>query len=187
MRKILLFNGFITMILLALFIWQTIYAALKWLEFTTITSSSSEDEGSVLFPSITVCKNYLNGLRPEVVTNASLDTKDKIEILHQKTWKKNEVFYFFSHAKMFNKTFPCTTKEGATEQGKPCSFPFIDEVHGKQEKCVDPLIFCYTRSAWAYRPRVGLRRKKFYHWFSIVKYIFTSSHRHLQKIYLKGM
>ena len=147
MRKILLFNGFITMILLALFIWQTIYAALKWLEFTTITSSSSEDEGSVLFPSITVCKNYLNGLRPEVVTNASLDTKDKIEILHQKTWKKNEVFYFFSHAKMFNKTFPCTTKEGATEQGKPCSFPFIDEVHGKQEKCVEPLIFCYTRSA----------------------------------------
>ena len=146
MKKILLFNAFITLILLGLFSWQTYTAGMKYLEMTTIMSSSSEDEGSVLFPSVTVCKNYLNGLRPEVVKNETLETKEKINILHTRTWKKHEVFYFFSHAKMFNKTFPCTTKEGATEQGKPCSFPFIDEISWQQQpNCLKPLDYCYTR------------------------------------------
>ena len=141
-------------ILFSLFLWQTIEATFKWLNRNTIISSSNMDDGEVLFPSITVCKKYLNGLHVDVIENKSLSVKDKIAILQENTWKKNEVFYFFSHSKMFNSTFPCNTLEGATEEGKPCSFPYIDPTLGLQSKCTQPLNYCYTRSV-RYRVRLS--------------------------------
>ena len=95
-----------------------------------------------------MCKKYLNGLHTNEIENKSLPVKNKISILHENTWKRSEVFYFFSHSKMFNSTFPCNTIEGATEEGKPCSFPYIDlsDGRGLQNNCTQPLNYCYTRT-----------------------------------------
>ena len=146
MKKILFFNGFMMIILFSLFLWETFEATYKWLNKNTIISSSSKDDGTVLYPSITVCKKYLNGPNVDIIENKSISDEDKISILHEKLWKRNEVVYFFSHSKMFNSSFPCNTLEGGTEEGKPCSFPYINPIDGRglQNKCTE-LNFCYTR------------------------------------------
>ena len=134
------------LVLFALFLWQTISATLKYVERNTITSTSIIDEGSIMFPSITVCKKYLNGPNEEYMKDLSKNIDEKIEKLHTLSWRRNEVFYFLSHSNMFNISFPCTTTEGSgTSQGKPCSFPFLDW-EGKQVKsCGEWQGGCITR------------------------------------------
>ena len=126
MKKYEFINTFIVLFLLLLFLWQTISATLKYLKGTTITSTINIDDGSILFPSVTVCKKYWFG-------SDESDFKDYSNVsqliskarIHRNTWNKSEMFYFVSHPKMFNISFPCTTMEGTgTTPGKPCSFPF---------------------------------------------------------------
>ena len=50
-----------------------------------------------------------------------LDTRSAIV---ENVWRREKVFHFFSHPKMLNLSFPCTTLEGGTDPGKPCAFPF---------------------------------------------------------------
>ena len=127
MEKRIIVNICFRIILFALFSWQTLCATLKYLEKTTYISTSDVDEGSILFPSITVCKKYFNGLSEKVIENVSIDIQDKISQIHSKMWNRTEVFHFFTHTNMFNLTFPCTTMEGNdVAPGKPCSFPFYD-------------------------------------------------------------
>ena len=134
------------MILFALFLWQSITATFKLLERKTFISSVNIDDFSILFPSITICKRHLNGLHSTELKNKSLTIQDKISLLHEKIWRKNETIYFFSHSKMFNSSFPCNTFEGATDGGKPCSFPFIEPYNeGKQKVCSGSPKYCYTR------------------------------------------
>ena len=144
--KKLVFNKTISLILFANFLWQSIIATLKFLERKTFISSENFDDSSVLFPSITICKRHLNGIHLTELKNETLTIQDKIFILHEKTWRKNETIYFFSHSKMFNTSFPCNTFEGATDGGKPCSFPYIEPYNeGLQESCTMPTNYCYTR------------------------------------------
>ena len=145
--KRLIFKQIITMILFALFLWQSITATFKFLERKTFISSVNIDDFSILFPSITICKRHLNGLHYfRELKNKSLTIQDKISLLHEKIWRKNETIYFFSHSKMFNSSFPCNTFEGATDGGKPCSFPFIEPYNeGKQKLCSGSPKYCYTR------------------------------------------
>ena len=144
--KKLVFNKTISLILFAIFLWQSIIATLKFLERKTFISSENFDDSSVLFPSITICKRHLNGIHLTELKNETLTIQDKIFILHEKTWRKNETIYFFSHSKMFNTSFPCNTFEGATDGGKPCSFPYIEPYNeGLQESCSMPTNYCYTR------------------------------------------
>ena len=144
--KKLVFNKTISLILFAIFLWQSIIATLKFLERKTFISSENFDDFSVLFPSITICKRHLNGIHSTELKNETLTIQDKISILHEKTWRKNETIYFFSHSKMFNTSFPCNTFEGATDGGKPCSFPYIEPYNeGLQESCSMPTNYCYTR------------------------------------------
>ena len=124
MKKCDILNTFIVLFLLLLFLWQTINATLKYLKGTTITSSINIDDGSILFPSVTVCKKYWFGRDESDFHNFSqLITKDR---MHKNAWKKKDLFYFVSHPKMFdNVSFPCNTMEGTgTTPGKPCSFPY---------------------------------------------------------------
>ena len=123
-------------VLFALFVWQTLHATLKYLDKTTITSTSDIDDGTILFPSITVCKKYSQFNLESYLMNKSINVSDKIMRYHNITWSKHEVFYFFSHPHMFDKSFPCTTMEGrGTSPGKPCSFPFINWHGQRQERC----------------------------------------------------
>ena len=135
-------NRAVLFVLFGLFIWQTILAIMKYMERTTITSSNNRDEGSILFPSITVCKNYLNGPNYLQIKNESvkIETLNLNTNLYNKIWSKNQVFYFFSHPNMFNLSFPCTTKEGiGTTPGKPCIF-----AHGHGKNCTE-YKNCFTR------------------------------------------
>ena len=133
-------NRAVLFVLFGLFIWQTILAIMKYMERTTITSSNNRDEGSILFPSITVCKNYLNGPNYLKIKNENLKNETLNRDLYNKIWSKNQVFYFFSHPNMFNLSFPCTTKEGiGTTPGKPCIF-----AHGHGKNCTE-YKNCFTR------------------------------------------
>ena len=150
MKKIVVFNFMVMLILFMLFSWQTYMAVLKYLTFDTRMSSTNIDDGSILFPSITVCKKYLNGLSEKSIADTGTTNQEKIDLVRNNLWNKTELFFFFSHNKMYNITFPCNTLDGATEQGKPCSFPFNDKDGNTHEKCSDfedgsSSKFCYTR------------------------------------------
>ena len=125
MRRKYWINSFITVSLFSLFLWQSVIALSKYLSRTTITTTSNFDNGTILFPSVTVCKSYTTGFSDYDVKNVSLDIQQKINHIRKNIWTKKEVFYFFSHSNMFNLTFPCTTKDGNTP-GKACSFPAFD-------------------------------------------------------------
>ena len=128
-------NCFSLFILAALFLWQTVFAIMKYLEKTTVVHTINIDEDLILFPSITVCKKVSNGLYEREIKDSSANIDDKIYKLHFNAWTKNEIFYFFSHPTMFNQSFPCTTLEGTgTSPGKPCSFPLF-EFGEISEKC----------------------------------------------------
>ena len=146
MKTNCIFRTFFLVVLILLFLWQTMYATLKYLERTTIASTTYIDHGSISFPSITVCKKYSNGPSLRKIINSSISIGAKINQLHMKTWRRNEVFFFFSHSGMFNLSFPCTTKDSqGTNPGKPCSFPFLNFDGKPTEKCIADMGFCYTR------------------------------------------
>ena len=146
MKKVYFINGLCLLVLFAIFLWETISAILKYSEKQTIASTYFADDGSILFPSITVCKKYLIGPSAHQFRKTSMPIEDKINHLHRNTWRRNEVFYFFSHPKMFNLSFPCTSVEGrGTTPGKPCIFPSIDLDGFKLTQCDGSENFCYTR------------------------------------------
>ena len=148
MERLIIFKFFLVIILFLLFSWQSYLALEKFLTYSTRISISNLDNGSILYPSISVCKNYLDGLSVGVVENMSIPINKKVNTLHQNFWGKEKLIYFFSHSKMFNITFPCNTLNGATEQGKPCSFPAEDYDGKLQKKCIAGATsnWCFTRT-----------------------------------------
>ena len=147
MRRKYWISSFIVVSLFVLFMWQSITALLKYLERTTITSTSNIDNGTILFPSVTVCKRYVTGFyENDVDKNVTLDIQQKINHFRKNIWRKKEVFYFFSHSNMFNLTFPCTTKESiGNAPGKPCSFPSLDYKNKNMESECSGWGNCVTR------------------------------------------
>ena len=146
MKKVYFINGLCLLVLFAIFSWETISAILKYSERQTLASTYFTDDGSILFPSITVCKKYLIGPGATQLGNISMPIEAKVDRLHMNTWRRNEVLYFISHPNMFNLSFPCTSVEGrGTTPGKPCSFPCIDLEGLKLTQCDGPDNFCCTR------------------------------------------
>ena len=148
MKKGPLINTFFFAILFALFLWQSLMATLKYMEFATIMSTSSSDEGSILFPSISVCKKYsFNTYAALSIKNTSMSLSEKIILLQKYLWTRNETFYFANHPGMFNASFPCTTQDDiGTDPGKPCSFPYIETslTTEAQDQC-SATNDCFTR------------------------------------------
>ena len=140
-----LFDTFFLIILFSLFLWQTFDATMKYLNRSISTSISSVDDGKILFPSVTVCKKYFNGLEEEEIRNMSLSMEDKLARLHVQVWNRSEVFHFVSHPDMFNLSFPRTTLASTdTTPGKPCTFPFISPLWGVENTRCDKG-YCITR------------------------------------------
>ena len=67
-----------------------------------------------------------------------------MQYLHQNTWSRHKLFYFMTHAKMSDRSFPCTTLEGGTDPGKPCSFPYVYYENQTSSEC--DLDYCFTRT-----------------------------------------
>ena len=105
-------NRAVLFVLFGLFIWQTILAIMKYMERTTITSSNNRDEGSILFPSITVCKNYLNGPNYLQIKNENVKVETLNRNLYNKIWSKKQVFYFFLTQICSIYLFPVQPKKG---------------------------------------------------------------------------
>ena len=150
MDKLYLFNKFVTIILFSLFSWQLFSASSKYSLLNTFISSKIIDGSTIMFPSITICKKHSNGLHEN---DTALSVGQKVFLLYERFWKKNEVIFFFSHNKMFNMTFPCNTW-GGTDGGKPCSFPFIESYNNeinqtynfkRHHSCFKGVNYCYTR------------------------------------------
>ena len=67
-----------------------------------------------------------------------------MEYLHHHTWGRPELFYFMTHAKMSDRNFPCTTLDGGTDPGKPCSFPYNYYENMTSTQCGQD--YCFTRT-----------------------------------------
>ena len=155
-------KSLITAVFLILFILETFLSCQKIMQAKTIVSLSRQvrpkplwldseffnfciqDDGSILYPSVTVCKEYLfDDYNEEDVLN--LEGDPLLEFLHDHTWDRDELFYFMTHHEMLNQSFPCTSKEGGTDPGKPCSFPYYISEGELATDC--ELEYCYTRSS----------------------------------------
>ena len=151
-------KSIITAVFLILFIWETFLSCQKIMRAKTIVSLSHQvlskpwwldgelfciqDDGSILYPSVTVCKEYLFDDYNENET-LNLEGEPLLEFLHDHTWGRDQLFYFMTQAEMLNQSFPCTTKEGGSDPGKPCSFPYYNSEGGLTTDC--HLEYCYTR------------------------------------------
>ena len=147
MKKFLVFNIFVTIVLLILFLWQSYKAIDKFLIKSTWMPRTSIDEGVVLYPSVSVCKRYFFGPTTKEIMNDSVPIQIKIQKIQNNTWNKDKLFYFVSHSKMFNVTFPCNTIKGGSDPGKPCSFPLVQSNNITTNSCMDGFNFkwCVTR------------------------------------------
>ena len=158
-------QNLITVTFLVLFLWQTFQSCHKFMKAQTVFSTShqvrwsfslplepfkdlenilSQDDGAIWYPSVTVCKEYIfDDYQDHEQAGLNVEEDQLMQYLHDHTWSREQLFYFVTHAKMFdNRSFPCTTSEGGSDPGKPCSFPYLYDgklVTGCQEE------FCYTR------------------------------------------
>ena len=152
----------VTSVLLVLFLWQTLESVTKFMKGQTLISTSYQvhswksdlfhqfynfshlkDHGTILFPSVTVCKKYIFDVY-QSGDGINMEGDLLMRYLHHHTWNRSNLFYFMTHAKMLEKSFPCTTLEGGTDPGKPCSFPYIYYENMTSTECEQD--YCFTRT-----------------------------------------
>ena len=86
------------------------------------------DNGHILFPSITFCKNYMYNARKgflKKIQEEDLPVSHYKTVFKNKTWSKAQMFRTVSHNTVdgsYNN--PCNTR-GGPRMGSPCSFPFV--------------------------------------------------------------
>ena len=85
------------------------------------------DDGHILFPSITFCKNYMysDDRHLNKLKSGNLSTSQAAELFRELTWSREQMFRTVSHHTM-DGTYkrPCNTV-GGPRMGSPCSFPFV--------------------------------------------------------------
>ena len=95
-----------------------------------------------MFPSLTVCKKYIFDTFHSN-DDINVEGDQLMEFLHSHTWNRTDLFYFMTHAKMTDRDFPCTTLDGGTDPGKPCSFPYNYYENWTSTECAKD--YCFTR------------------------------------------
>ena len=88
---------------------------------------SLHDDGSILYPSVTICKKYSYDESPGFInlikSNVSITIEEAQNWAETHTWEREKTFPFFNHRNMAKETFPCDTV-GGDMPGRPCVFPF---------------------------------------------------------------
>ena len=76
----------------------------------------------------------VSGVMEILNNNKSKDFYDIKTFAQMNYWTRRKVFSFVSHQNVLKeKSFPCNTV-GGSKTGKPCSFPFIYQSIGQQER-----------------------------------------------------
>ena len=91
-----------------------------------------QDDGYILFPSITVCKDrmytaypdYLEPFFKENISDSSINFEDVQSWVLKHTWRRSKMFQILHHKTSGLAHYPCDTISG-DKIGKPCSFPFL--------------------------------------------------------------
>jgi hypothetical protein len=79
----------------------------------TSVFTSVEEEDTLLYPSVTVCKKYtFDQYKVNILLNESVTIIYTKVAIVENSWTREKVFYFLSHPKMENLTFPCTHNLG---------------------------------------------------------------------------
>ena len=81
-----------------------------------------------MYPSVSICKKLAFDFETVKFEIKSID--EIIVMVLNKSWSIDDQFYFFTHPKVMNLTFPYTTTLGGVSPGRPCVFPFTT-VFGK--------------------------------------------------------
>ena len=122
-----LFKLFIILILILVFAWQSYVIVDKYITSKTSMQISLQDDGEILFPSITFCKKYafdnLPGIAHMMQEDESVTQENAKMWVKKNVWKRDDLFLFLNHQNMKNFSFPCTAVDG-DYPGKPCIFPF---------------------------------------------------------------
>ena len=122
-----LLNFFIIIVLIIVFLCQSFLIVDKYIKSKTTKEDILQDDGEVLFPSITFCKKYVYDIFPGIIQvikeNESITEEDAKIWVKKNVWKRNDMFVFFNHQNIKNFSYPCNTV-GGDDAGKPCSFPF---------------------------------------------------------------
>ena len=139
-------NYFVTCILFALFLWQAwstiskfqeskTYLQVVWIlplcqQYFPITQVTYHDDGHILFPSVTFCKNYMythNDGFLHKLKEEKLSSSEYKKIFREQTWSRGQLLKTVHHNHNTldgSFKFPCTTIDGPNS-GFPCSFPFV--------------------------------------------------------------
>ena len=130
--------GVISMIWL--FIWQSEVAILKYQAKITSLQESLEDNGTLLYPSVSFCivniwETY-PGVLERIKTQENITMEELRQFAMKNHWDILKLFHFVSHQNIEDHSFPCNTI-GGPQKGKPCSFPFIYQSVGKIDACAD--------------------------------------------------
>ena len=107
------------------------------------------DEGTILFPSVKICKKYTYDQLPGVLgdlKSGKASVKEAREWFINHTWRRPRLVNFFSHSTVDTSLqHPCNTIAGP-EAGAPCIFPFLfpdctlarKSIHCKDNDTVQP-------------------------------------------------
>ena len=86
------------------------------------------DDGHILYPSITFCKNYMythNEGFLHKLKEDKLSSSEYKKIFREQTWSRDQLLKTLHHNTLDESfKFPCTTIDGPNS-GFPCSFPFV--------------------------------------------------------------
>ena len=112
-KMVIHFKLLLFILLLFLFLWQSFIPIQKFSRGNTSMFTSVEEEDTLLYPSVTVCKKYtFVQYIDNIILNESVTLGDTKAAIAENAWKREKVFYFLSHPKMENLTFPCTYNLG---------------------------------------------------------------------------
>ena len=109
----------------AVFCYYVHLSIMKYMKGATKYESKFVDDDKVQYPSLSVCPKYTfkktSVTRTLLITNESIS--QKINLVRENIWKKDDVFSFVNHPGIFGQGYPCVTLNDGTDPGKPCTFP----------------------------------------------------------------
>ena len=122
-------KGSLILILTGLFIYQSWRTIRKYQAKNTSLQVTMRDEGSILFPSITICKDEMFTSSPgglfSHLHSRELPVQEAADWFRNNTLSRTELIKFVSvNTVEASNNYPCNAVSGSRE-GEPCSFPFL--------------------------------------------------------------
>ena len=123
-------NIFCCLVFGMLFILVSVNLVMKYMKKSTIMTESSEDDGRVLYPTISFCETAMyskftdHSLEGVNLTKEILKTENFSSWIQNNLWSRKESLQYLSHQGILKKNFPCNIVSGsqATLKKNPYTF-----------------------------------------------------------------